>query len=366
MYGVERAPDVPIRVISEQRLLEELQDSAAQDVADPDDLPDATKLPHIERALVELGLLMPGDLTQGGGATAELVDRIDGVYQDAQRGIALVDRGRPKDDAETAAVLLHEFVHAIQDDLYGLDEWRQERARDDDSTLALRSVVEGQATYAQFRALYAMMGYDLALVDLSPALDEFRDRLLRSAYDDPSPFLASFTTFPYAAGVGPAARAWSQTGLHFAEQQFTHPPLTSLEALSDSFELDLTRLPPADLQAPELGDGSAGTDSYTLIDESRLGAFLFELFLHRQGISQDARLLARTWSTDRLWIYSGPEQRTAFLWEIELVQTPFTDLNLTSLGGVHEQSGPKLFIANGDAPPDFLLAAGREFLNTSR
>ena len=359
MYGVERAPDVPIRVVTPEQLLAELQESADEPPADPDD---AKNVIHVEQALVELRLLEPGNLTQGGGAAAELVDRIDGVYQDAESGIALVDRGRPKNDAETAAVLLHEFVHAIQDDRYDLALWREQRAQDVDSSLALRTVSEGQATYAQFRALFAMMGYDLARYDVSSALDEFRSRLLSSALDDASPYIASFTTFPYAIGVHAAERAWSATGLHYAERQFDAPPLSTLQALGDSYGLDLAQPSARSLTAPEV------TDGYQLVDETRLGAFMFELFLHQYRVgAADARALSLDWNTDRLWVYAGPGDTTAYLWELELQGTDFetfsAKLDAPPAGVLREERGRRMFVVGSNAPPDFLLAAGRTFLD---
>jgi len=357
VYGVERAPDVPIRVVTEAQLVTELEEPSSEEPADEQD---ARALPHVERALAALRLVEPGALTRGGGATAELVDRVDGVYQDAQRGIALVDRGMPKDSPEIAAVLVHELVHAIQDDKYDLVEWQRLLAHDVDSTLALRSVSEGQATYAQFRVIYAMLGYDLGRVDLTRPLREFRARVLESAHDDPSPYLASFTTFPYAVGVGAAAQAWSPTGPHFDERQFTNPPLTTLQALGESYALDVTAAEPPALDAPAVADG------YTLLDETRLGSFLFELFLHRHGLgSEDARAYALDWLTDRLWIYAGPDQGTRFLWELELRGSvenlpSFDDDELIS-----ERAGARLFVAGSD-PPEFLLTAGHAFLDASK
>jgi hypothetical protein len=319
MYGVARAPDVPIRVVTEAQLLDELL-----------------------------------------GRGNDGADRIDGVYQDAERGIALVDRGRPKDDPETAAVLVHEFVHAIQDERYDLALWKEQLAHDVDSSLALRTVSEGQATYAQFRAIYAMLGYDLSRHDLSAAIDEFRSRVLSSAYDEASPYLASFTTFPYAVGVGAAARAWSPTGLHFDERQFSAPPLTSLQALGDSYALDLAAPDARLLESPP------AEQDYRLVDQTRLGAFLLELFLHRHGASAaQARALALDWVTDRLWVYAGPNDTTGFLWEVEL-QAPPVGLDFAASAFVLEQAGARLFFAGSAGAPEFLLTSGRAFLDSGR
>lgn len=356
VYGVDSAPSVPVRVLSEQQLIDELNAAEQADA----DAPALASAPHIEKALVDLRLLKAGDLTKG-SSYADLVNRVDGVYQDAEHGIALVDRGRSQDSAETNAVLLHEFVHAIQDAEYDLNAWRQQYSADVDTMLALRTVTEGQATYAQFRALYALSGYDLSRFDLSAQLDEFRRQLLSKALSDSSPYFASLATFPYAVGVHVAAQSYRATGLHFAAQQFEQPPLTTLAALGQSYQLDLPESAAPGVVTPEPPEG------YTLVDQTVLGAFLLELSVHQAGrTSAQARELALDWRADKLWIYSGPEQQTAWLWQVELQNEPSSGADQPPDGVLRESEGRRLFQAGSDEVPDFLLEAGRAFLSGQR
>jgi hypothetical protein len=61
VYGVATTPQVPVRVVSEQQLIEELnasdQEQSAEETAD---------LAHVERTFVDLRLLQAGELTEGG------------------------------------------------------------------------------------------------------------------------------------------------------------------------------------------------------------------------------------------------------------------------------------------------------------
>jgi hypothetical protein len=360
VYGVESAPAVPIRVVTEAQLVDELE--AADD--EPDEPDDAAELERLERALVDLRLLAPGALTEGRGRTEDLVDRVDGVYRDAEHGIALVDRGMPKNDAESNAVLVHELVHAIQDAVYDLNTWQAQYDSDLDTLLALRSVSEGQATYAQFRVVFAMLGYDLSRYDLSGPMDDFRSRLMRSAHADPSPYTASLTTFPYAAGVGPAARGWSASEPHFSAARFEAPPLTTWRALSDSYAPELSEPDPVELPDPDLDP------DFVAVGSSALGAFMLELFLGAQGFdAETARSLALDWRADRLWVYAGPQQRTGFLWQVELQTTEWgralDDARPPPTGVVREHHRRRLFVAGSDTPPEFLLTAGRRFVDAS-
>lgn len=352
VYGVTTTPDVPVRVVSEQRLIDELN-AAAGEAAREDDSAD---LPHIERTFVDLGLLRAGELTEGGGSTAQIVANIDGIYQDAERGIALVDRGVARDDAEADALLLHEFVHAIQDAEQGLSAWRERYSTSIDSSLALRAVTEGQATYAQFRVLLAMTGRDLNRVDWDRTLTNFRDQLLSDAFDDPSPYFASITTFPYAYGAVAAYQSWSDH-----QAQFDAPPLTTLEVLSHDAGIALDAPAALDLAPPP------PTDSYRLVDGDALGAFQLALSAHQLGAEKEAALdLALAWRGDALWIYAGPDQQTVWMWMLELADAQqanaLAQLAQTSQRMEATAVGARVMLTGGNDRPQLVEDAGAAFL----
>lgn len=361
VYGATDRPNVPVRVVTEERLAQELEDAAASS-SDEDDEDDAQDVPHIENALVGLRLLVPGDLTRG-STYDSLVNRVDGVYQDAKAGIALVDRGKPRNDADSDAVLVHEFVHAIQDAMYDLDTWRRQFPADIDSVLALRSVPEGQATYAQFRVVYAMSGYDVAKLDLDRAVQSFRDTLLDQAAADASPYLAASTSFPYATGVVAAKRHWSATGLHFAAEQFKSPPRSTLAALVDAYGLDEPPAADAKLVTPE------EDASFRFVDETTLGAFMLNLSLNKQRVDPGvAAQISLDWRADKIWIYAGAGNETTWIWQIELTSpelAQYLETLSTAPGVVSKVQGSRAYLAGGKTePPEFLRAAGDAFLSS--
>jgi hypothetical protein len=353
IYGVANTPDVPVRVVTEAQLIEEL--SADDADAGDETADDAADAAHSERALVDLRLLQAGDLTDDGGGTAQIVGSIDGVYQDAERGIALVDRGKNHSDANANALLLHEFVHAIQDAEFNLDAWREKHALNTDSSLALRTVPEGQATYAQFRAYLAMTGRDVARIDWERTLSAFRDDVIAPAFDDPSPFLASITTFPYAYGAASAFRSWPDH-----QAQFDAPPLTTLEVLSE--DAGVAFAAPAELGEPPTPDAD-----YRLVDSDTLGAFALSLSAH--GIGADvssARGLGRAWRGDQLYVYASPSGETVWLWLLQLADNGYAD-EITALVQTRSRleataSRQRVVLIGGDARPQFVIDAGAAFL----
>jgi hypothetical protein len=351
VYGVATTPRVPVRVVSEQQLIDDLNASKEEPNAD-----ETAELTHIERTFVDLRLLQAGELTQGGGSAAQIVANIDGVYQDAERGIALVDRGSARDDAEANALLLHEFVHAIQDAEHGLNAWSGRYSPSVDSSLALRSVPEGQATYAQFRVLLAMSGRDVARIDWDRTLGSFRDQLVSDAFADSSPYFASISTFPYAYGAASAYEAWSD---HSA--QFAAPPLTTFEVLSHDAGVAFAAPAALDVEAP------APDSDFRFVVGDSLGAFQLALSAHQLGAGVDDALdLALAWRGDALWIYAGPSEQSVWMWMLELGDAQHARA-LAELAEASDEieataSGTRVLLLGGDERPPFVTDAGAAFL----
>jgi hypothetical protein len=355
MYGVSEAPAVPIVVVTEEELLAQLEEADVEG----DDA--SASLPFAEQALVQLGLAQAGDFTDG--AAASLVERVDGVYRDAEQGIAIVDRGEPKDNAEANALLLHEMVHAIQDHEYGLDAWREQHSTSDDAELALRSVTEGQATFYQFRALLAFNGRDVQRIDWETSLDRFASDVLSAAYADPSPFLASIVTFPYAYGAQQAYRDWLADGPSFHSGQFAEPPSSTYQVVST---LEGTRVNFGELTFNE--PSAVDSAEHELVQATTLGAFLSELHLRRSGVAAaTAHELAGEWRGDRLFVYAKPDGNAAWLWQVALASAAageaFVAHDLHPEVEAEARDGRAFLAGGSEGAPEVLLEAGRAFLN---
>lgn len=356
IYGVPAPAPVPVRVLTEEQLLDEL-------AGEPDDA-ETQALQQRERALVDLRLLKSGALSATGGATADLVTRISGVYQDAERGVVLVDRGDASDSAEADALLVHELVHALQDDQYGLATWRQQYPAAPDTELALRSITEGQATLVQYRAWAAMSGHDAKYVDWESTFLKLRNQLFASARADDSPYFASSATFPYGFGVTLANVAWAADGQTYHVGQFANPPQSTLEVLAPNAQQPIPQFSAAPFQEPEASDG------YQVVDDTVLGAFLLALSAHRLGDdSADPLPLLLAWRGDRLWSCAGPDEQASWLWQIQVddAATAQALQGLADDNGLTSQAKQgRVFVLGGDEPPAFLLDAGRAFLDATR
>lgn len=362
VYGTESIPSVPVQLISEQELRDALEAELADEQAMlTEDNVVATDL--MESALVDLRLTKVGGLS-GEAIIDDYVATLAGVYLDPENGVVLIDHGRPQNDPEANALLVHELVHALQDADYDLQTWVEPFLSSTDSLLAARSVTEGQATYYGFRVGLAMLGHATDAIDYEQTLLNLTRDLDAVAREDPSPYTRSAATFPYGYGGLSAYRAWLSEGQGYERALIETPPLSTQEVLHAALPDAKPEVERVELTAP------AHTGDYALLDEDVLGGWLLGVMLTKHGvIAATAESLSATWSGDHLWLYRDSADNRGWLWELQLGDESAAAEVMGALNGelpdtVHlEHSGVRLFIASGsDGAPQELLDAGSAFL----
>src|SRR5204862_1879005 len=94
-----------------------------------------------------------------------------GVYSDTRKDILIIDHGADFDDESASPVLVHEMVHALQDREVDLTQFKTTFAKTDDSSLASRSIIEGEARMHETRYRASVLGLDPADVDWTRRFD---------------------------------------------------------------------------------------------------------------------------------------------------------------------------------------------------
>jgi hypothetical protein len=95
--------------------------------------------------------------------------------------------------------IVHEFVHGLQDQHFGLSGDLE--VMTSDAVMARAAVVEGDATLAQLRYLASEEGIDFGRVSFRTAFDtygQFTDSLLRGPF---APLFSAYASFAYTYGV---------------------------------------------------------------------------------------------------------------------------------------------------------------------
>ncbi len=296
LRGAPAGPGVPVRVISEAVFAAELRQGSGE--LHPD-------LAHWERALVQLGLVVPGAFTSD-EAAGDLVSNVGAYYSFEDKSITVIDHGRPADGIGANAIFAHELVHAAQDRELGLKTYHDAYAKTFDSALASDALVEGEAEIYHALVTAALNGIEPASFDLATIFDARADLRLDWALEQDSAYTAADLSFPYGPGGRYVSQAFAGGGPEAVRALFASPPATTRRVLLR----DLGGPDPAPVDfgaAPQV-------PGYELRFEDSLGALGVMLFGRRAG-RDAAEALVEPFRGDHLYVYGSPTG-TALVWRL--------------------------------------------------
>jgi hypothetical protein len=274
-------------------------------------------LERARRFYVALGMLPP-DLDVETMLLAVMGEQIVGYYDPERDTMVVRDdilgglgrgAGDEAEEAESAAVLVHEYVHALQDQHLGLSALLEaERSIDEDNALA--SVVEGDATLAMIGTLTDAAGVPLRALTSDPArLRALLDAGLGSprgeALADAPPIVRVPLLSRYFDGLLLCATVHGASAWSGVDDLYRSVPATTEQVLHPERLLRGERAEPIVLPAmPELE--AAG---WTVLDEDTLGELELSVFLGR-GADRD-RAAGEGWGGDRVRVYVRGEEQAA-------------------------------------------------------
>jgi hypothetical protein len=219
------------------------------------------------------------------------------------------------DVAEARVVLVHELVHALQDQHLGLSAIMDEQ-RDSDADNAFRAMVEGDATLAMIA--FAMQRESVPLSELTsnPARVRNLSELVRASPlagtelgSAPAivrvPLLSA-----YVDGLAFAANLHGDGGWGRVNRAHADPPASSEQVLHP--ERFVRRDAP---ERPRLaGAQSALGEGYELVHEDSLGELELSVYFGQASGDRAAKRAAHGWGGDRLYAYRGASDDAAIVW----------------------------------------------------
>ncbi len=277
-------PTGPVRrgLLTPDELRQHVLDEFLADYSEADAADDV-----IEFAL--LGLLEPGyDLWH---LYLDLYsEQIAGFYDD-ETGQMYVVRGAGFGGPERLTYA-HEFVHALQDQTYDLDEglgYNDEACEADTERCAgISSLIEGDATLLeeQWLRTYATER------DFDEILD-FYAAFQSPVFDSAPAFLQKDFLFPYEAGLDFTRQLYLEAGWVGVDEVYAEVPLSTEQVLHPAHYPDD---PPVWLEASELGDDLGS--SWREIGRNVLGEWYTRLMLQAQLAPEAAAAAAEGWEGD--------------------------------------------------------------------
>jgi hypothetical protein len=234
-------------------------------------------------------------------------EQVAGFYDPDSVALFVMD-DMPPDMLET--VLIHELVHAVQDQTANLDSLTAE-VRGNDRQAAAQSAIEGQATLIMLEYMMEQMRgepVDLSeLPDFSQALGPALEAM-RSQY----PALAAAPAivqeallFPYLKGASFVAALWKAkegrpppfgANLPQSTEQVLNPPRAFGPEIDVPTELEL-----------EFGPG------FDRVYENSFGEGELEVLL-AEHLGEEGRALAFGWDGDRYGLLAAPDGAEGLVW----------------------------------------------------
>ncbi|MGB5416045.1 MAG: hypothetical protein WBN01_15485, partial [Polyangiales bacterium] len=219
----------------------------------------------------------------------------------------------PEQAQEARLVLVHELVHALQDQRLELGEsYQKERTADADN--AFRAVVEGDATLAMVAEALRQQGIPLsaATAGIQQMGDYVAlDALVRGEKLDEAPAILRVTLVaPYLRGLQFVAAVQGRGGWPAVNNAHRRPPATTEQVLHpDKY---FAREPGEAITIPK--NEALVAAGFDRIEEDTLGELELSVYLGQGRASGTHEEAAAGWAGDHLVVYRRDEKSAVIWW----------------------------------------------------
>lgn len=263
------------------------------------------RIHNLMRVYARLGLV-PDTLDLEPLLTRLLMEQVAGFYDPASDTLFVV-AGISEELVE--GVLVHEMVHALQDQYVDLDSLVEETRRRNDTGMAVQAAIEGHATFVMYEwMLGEMMGRDVDLTQMPRIAETFDSEALGAAglempeLQQAPAVIREQLLFPYLSGLDFIQVRWSGAGgrvpplgdaLPRTTEQILHPGRWGASEVETPAPLDFAAEPGGEW-SEVYRDGMGEADARILLRQ----------FLDDEDRADAA---ARGWDGDVYRLLEGPE-----------------------------------------------------------
>lgn len=295
----------------------------------------AAELAGQERAYKMLGLL-PDTMDVRAMFLNVLEEQAVGLY-DPETDILYVRDDKPREVVNL--IIAHEMIHALQDQYVDLDSLKKTVEGDNDRSLSMAAVIEGQATYEGM--VQALGGPKNAEMRMAGTWDRIRQAIRDERGAMPvlatSPLIIQETLlFPYLSGADFVNRFENRRP---GDNPVADVPQSTEQILHTPAFFETPRDTPTVVTLPAPRVGKAGY-------QNNLGEFETRLFLFAHLNDQDASLRAAMgWDGDRYQLLetpAGPGIAWLTIWDGAVDGAEFADVLERALDRRYNLSQPRV------------------------
>jgi hypothetical protein len=217
------------------------------------------------------------------------------------------------DKDENKTVIAHEMTHALSDQHFDLDELHTASKKNDDQSLAVSALIEGEATLAMMAA--GQEDWEGAEIVKLPAEGLGRGMELMMPFlsslgggkslKNAPPIIAESMLFPYIRGLVFCARLANDDGWKGIDAAYLDPPLSTEQILHPA----KYKAEPDHPVLVDLGDLNPG-EGWKEVSRNVMGEMQTAVLLR----GHDGRTAAAGWDGDRYAVFEGPDEKLALVW----------------------------------------------------
>lgn len=208
--------------------------------------------------------LMPEGSSVLDESVAASVSGVAAYYHPESKEVIVLDRGAPMDPLDGLLVLSHEFVHSLQDADFDLRAYLAAWGKSTDSSIAVRALVEGEATVLGLGVLARALDRPAEALNWSTATSSMREGIFRDIEASPAPLFTALQALPYPLGTSQLSTLWLQGGQPPIDALYEAPPLSVLDWSEDTRVTAATRVEALDCFPTAGPPGFVGYDHDTL------------------------------------------------------------------------------------------------------
>jgi hypothetical protein len=280
-----------------------------------------------------------------------------GFYRDTDKKLYIVSRSAGFGPLERYTAS-HELTHALQDQHFDLGSLDLDRKDQGDRALAIRALVEGDASLASTYWAQA----NLTLAEILQMAAATTDPTQQAILDGLPAIVREQLTFPYLDGLTFAMRLQQEGGWEKVDAAYRDLPASTEQVLHP--EKYLAGEKPIDVALPDglakrLGPG------WSLATEDTLGELQLRTWLATASPAVDAKAAASDWGGDRVGLYHGPNDAWAIVlataWDTPEASDRFMGAALEAAGAL-----PYADLVSGGQGPVVLIGSDAAVLDTLR
>ncbi|MCK9573136.1 MAG: hypothetical protein M0R20_01880 [Candidatus Omnitrophica bacterium] len=311
---LEFISEVKNEIISRENIKKYLEKKLQEEVKDEE-------IEEEKKLLVKLGIISPG--TDYKKMVVDLFTRnIAGFYEPKENKMYVIDEAASSfSPFLPSEVVLHELVHALQDQYIVLDYLDEELEKtNDDKALAIKSIIEGEATFVSYGIMAdylkkVTMGSSKSKVFDSMDMEKFILESMMLMTKSLSPEFENkafvhYLLFPYINGGLFVKYAYDNGGWKKVDYIYKNYPLSTEQIIHPEKYFLVEDKP---LTLPEKDFPFLAQDGYKEISKGTLGEFTIYTLAITFLDDLYSKMLSAGWGNDNYYLYEKADKLTLIM-----------------------------------------------------